>query len=222
MLSIILAAAQPGRSKLVFPGRDGKLVYPPDEQGNTIPDFSNCGYMGGGVKLPDVPVIKTLQPQSGGADDTQRIQAAVDELSKSQPDSHGIRGAVLLKRGSYRIGSYLRIRAGGVVLRGEGDDENGTILIGTGNKQRALINVSGEGNPRDVSGTTKLITDKLVPVGARQFNVENTAGLKVGQSIIVRRHGNAAWIHRLKMDQIPEKQGTKQWQPFDINYQRII
>src|SRR5262245_2296566 len=90
---LILAAAHPGHSKLVLPGRDGKLVYQPDDNGNTIPDFSNCGYMGGGVKLPDVQVVKTLQPQSGNTDDAPRIQAVIDELAKTRPDSRGIRGA---------------------------------------------------------------------------------------------------------------------------------
>jgi len=46
-------------------GDDGKLVYTPDERGNRIPDFSRCGYMGGGVKLPDVPVKITLEPREG-------------------------------------------------------------------------------------------------------------------------------------------------------------
>ena len=32
-------------SSLVYPGPDGHLVYTPDAQGNTIPDFSNVGYL---------------------------------------------------------------------------------------------------------------------------------------------------------------------------------
>ena len=35
------ASAQGVRSKLVYPGPDGKLHYLADENGNTIPDFSN-------------------------------------------------------------------------------------------------------------------------------------------------------------------------------------
>src|SRR5476651_868243 len=66
-------------SKIVYPGKDGKLVYVPDENGNTIPDFSNCGYMGGGVKLPDVPVQATVNPGEGDAG--ARIQAAIDKVS---------------------------------------------------------------------------------------------------------------------------------------------
>ena len=34
-------------SSLVHPGPDGHLVYVPDAQGNTIPDFSDVGYLSG-------------------------------------------------------------------------------------------------------------------------------------------------------------------------------
>ena len=40
----------------------GKLVYVPDEKGNVIPDFSDAGYGGGGVPIPDVPVKAVVGP----------------------------------------------------------------------------------------------------------------------------------------------------------------
>ena len=110
----------PQSSKLVYPGPDGRLVYVPDEKGNIIPDFSHCGYMGGGVALPDVPVVLTIYPQTQG-DDTARLQAAIDEVSARALGANGFRGTLLLKRGKYRIGGTLQIRASGVVLRGEGE-----------------------------------------------------------------------------------------------------
>ncbi len=36
----------------VYPGPSGRLVYVPDDQGNTIHDASYAGYRGGGVALP--------------------------------------------------------------------------------------------------------------------------------------------------------------------------
>ena len=84
----------PNYTTLVYPGIDGTLIYTPDENGNSIPDFSHAGYMGGGVALPDVPVKQTVSP-SGGADDTGLIQAAIDDVS-SLPLENGFRGAVLL------------------------------------------------------------------------------------------------------------------------------
>jgi hypothetical protein len=65
-------------SKLVYPGKDGKLVYKPyTDRGDTIPDFSHCGYGSGGVAIPDVPVKVTLPPEAGQKDDLPRIQAAL-------------------------------------------------------------------------------------------------------------------------------------------------
>ena len=53
----VSSAAQTGpRSGLVYPGADGRLVYTPDELGNTIPDFSQAGYLGGAESTPEVPV----------------------------------------------------------------------------------------------------------------------------------------------------------------------
>src|SRR6516162_3523833 len=70
-------------SSLVYPGPDGNLLYAPDAMGNRVEDFSDVGYMGGTVPLPDtpggitVPVQVTLSPTSG--DQTARIQAAIDQ-----------------------------------------------------------------------------------------------------------------------------------------------
>ena len=43
-------------SRRVYPGPDGKLVYKTTPAGDRIMDFSNAGYMGGGVALPALPV----------------------------------------------------------------------------------------------------------------------------------------------------------------------
>src|SRR4051812_29065437 len=77
------------QSQLVHPGPDGKLVYTADENGNTIPDFSNCGYHGGGVRIPDVAVKATVAPESDAKDDTARIQQAINEVAKMPRDHNG-------------------------------------------------------------------------------------------------------------------------------------
>src|SRR5688500_2203965 len=139
------ASAQAPQSKLVYPGPDGKLLYTPDERGNVIPDFSHCGYMGGGVRLPAPAVKITLKAGDGNADDLPRVQAAIDEAAKLPPGADRFRGAVLLKRGAYRLHGSLRMAVSGVVLRGEGDGESGTVLLATLPKQHSVIVVGGEG-----------------------------------------------------------------------------
>ena len=83
-------------SKLVYTARD-RLVYTPDERGNRIPDFSACGYRGGGVGLPDVAMRAELSPAAGDA--TARIQDALEGLAREKPDAQGFRGALLLRKG---------------------------------------------------------------------------------------------------------------------------
>jgi hypothetical protein len=214
-------------SSLVYPGPDGHLVYAPDAQGNTIPDFSNVGYMSGVVPLPgtggvpEVPVKAVVKPPAWGVDAGATIQAAIDLVSKMPQDANGFRGAVLLKAGEYRIGGHITIRTSGVVLRGEGTGPTGTLLRATGADRRydehhpfgdGLVQIEGA-VPRGaawtggddfatlaVAGTEHNITDNYVPVGARSFHVDSTAGLRAGDSVIVDRPSTAAWIHDLGMD----------------------
>ena len=129
----------------IHPGPTGKLIYTPDEQGNTIPDFSHAGYGGGGVPIPTVPIKETIWPVAG--DNTANLQAAIDRVSALPIDESGFRGAVLLRMGYYRMATPITIQASGVVLRGEGMGDIGTILIGTGNPRAAEGANAGRGQP---------------------------------------------------------------------------
>ena len=126
----VVAGAQfsdiPPTVSRIYPGSDGKLVYVPDEQGNTIPDFSHAGYGGGGTPIPTVPVKETVWPLAG--DNAANLQAAIDKVSALPVDKSGFRGAVLAKMGHYKMATPVRIQASGVVLRGEGMGDTGTIL----------------------------------------------------------------------------------------------
>src|SRR5690625_1035964 len=209
----------------VYQGENGNMIYETDERGNRIPDFSNAGYGGGGVAIPDVPVKITLTPIEG--DNTGQIQAAIDELATFDRDSNGFRGALLLKRGTYTIDGKLTVSASGIVIRGEGQDEDGTILIAAGTTKRTLIEVSGKGRPREVPGTRQNIIDPYVPVGAKSFEIENAAGFEVGDEIIVFRPSTVEWISAIGMDAIPPRSDglpVHQWKAGSRNilYDRII
>ncbi len=197
----------PNHSALVHPGPDGGLVYVPDERGNTIPDFSYAGYMGGGVRLPRVPVKARVEP--GGDDDAGRIQEAIDRVSALPPDENGFRGAVLLRRGRYVLERPLRIAAGGVVLRGEGQGGDGTVLFGKGifsgnsyaeRQSTSLVVFEGAAGAEDIPGTNTRVADDFVPLGARSFRVSRAEGFREGDRIIVRRFGNRDWWAALKLD----------------------
>src|SRR5206468_1046060 len=117
-------AAEP---RYVSPGGDGRLVYEADARGNRVPDFSHCGYLGGGVTIPDVPVRVRVPVVPGDA--TARIQAAIDYVAKLPTDERGLRGAVLIEAGHHGIAGQLRITASGVVVRGRGQGPDGTVLV---------------------------------------------------------------------------------------------
>jgi hypothetical protein len=207
-------------SKIVYPGKTGKLIYVPDKEGNTVPDFSNCGYMGGGVKLPNVPVKVSLTP---GKDAGQLIQAAIDKVSNMPTDKRGFRGAVLLKKGVYKVNEPIRIKTSGVVLRGEGVDENGTVLVATQKKQHSLIEIQGKGFGK-TAGPARHILDSYAPVGTRSLRLDNARGLRVGDNIVVRRIGNKEWIQEIGMDRITPRPtgGTRQWEAFNLDFDRVI
>ena len=211
------------QSKFIKLTASGKIEYAADQQGNTIPDFSRVGYHQGDKAFPKIPVVKTISASQ--SDDRETIQQAIDELSKKEADKNGYRGTILLKKGSYKISSALKINASGIVLQGEGNDKDGTRLIATSKEKSSLIVVSGQGSLKEISNTRKKITTSYVPLGATSFEIAASAGLKVGDQIVVFRPGTQNWISDLKMDQIVERQGTKQWQgggEYDLKFERKI
>lgn len=213
-----------GDQPLVSVREDGRLQYAADDRGNRIPDFSRAGYGGGGVSLPDLPAVRRLGPIAGDADDTDRVQAALDDVARQPPHRNGARGAVLLERGTYRIGGTLRIAESGVVLRGAGQGPDGTILVGTGRTQRTLIALGGPHRIEEVKRTRHAVVDSHVPWGAGSLTLESTTGLAVGDRVIVFRPSTEKWIHDLKMDQIKGKEGTQQWRvgEYDLSFERTI
>jgi hypothetical protein len=211
---------------LVEVGPAGSLVYHPySERGDVLPDFSACGFGGGGVALPEVATMISIDPQAEG-DDTGRIQAALDNVAARPANAAGLRGAVLLRRGQYRVSGVLQLAASGVVLRGESDEPDGTVVVATARQQQPLIRVGGRGGVREENAPAEEIADDYVPVGARSVRVANGAGFAVGQTVWVVRRGNAAWIHELGMDRIPGRPAapgtTKQWSPFDLKFDRVV
>ncbi len=172
-------------------GRDGMLSYTYESNGDRIPDFSNAGYGGGGVPIPDVAVKTTLSPIVG--DNSPQIQAAISALASQPLDSKGFRGAILLTAGVYTINSAITLNAQGIVLRGAGSDVGGTILRRTAAGNEVLF-INGSGSRSKVSGTTHNVTDVYVPVGATWLTLDSVSGLKVGDSIIIHRPQTQAWV----------------------------
>lgn len=230
LLAFYLAQSQ-NTSELVYLDQ-GELTYVPfsmlgqTNEVNTIPDFSYAGYMGGGVTLPtDIPIMATITPEEG--DDTQRIQAAIDLVEALLPDQNGFRGVVLIKAGHYSLGNILAIQKSGVVLRGEGQGLNGTVLHSNPRVQHNVISFLGSGDISIDASTIQLITTDYVPVGSYSFDVSDASDFVVGDNIVVTRTPNQLWIDTLGMDQETLCSGDPDctgWTPglYAIDHERVI
>ena len=120
---------------------------PVDKHGGRILDFSRVGYRWGDEELPDVEVVKVLTVPTDGSDATKLINDAIREVAR-MPLEGRHRGTILLKAGTYNIGTQILLNASGVVLRGEGA---ATRLVGTGKRS---VNIDSE-------------TENLITVGGR-------------------------------------------------------
>lgn len=176
LLCVFTSASYSQNSQLVSLGDDGKLSYSNyANQGqalevNQIPDFSYAGYMGGGVALPDVPVVETLEP--GAGDRKADIQSAIDRVTAMTPDFNGFRGAILFKSGQYEISGPVYIQASGIVLKGEGQglsENGGTELIATATSQHDLIQFVGD--EKGSSGLLDVELDAQIYPGLNQWMV---------------------------------------------------
>jgi hypothetical protein len=214
------AAQEPRR--FVWQGADNKLTYHSDQPGNRIVDFSHAGYGGGGVPIPDVPVRVVVTPAAG--DNTARIQAALDYVAALPADEHGLRGAVLLTKGRHQIDGRLSITSGGVVLRGQGQAADGTVLVARGIDRRPLIRIAGKSDRQETASFA--IVDPYVPVGADRLRLSNVTGLKVGATVMVQHPSTAAWIAALGMNKFPSNSEGSwlDWKPgtLDIRWDRVI
>ncbi len=178
----------PPPSPIVF--RGSSIAYTPDSLGNRVPDFSYAGYKAGNEIIPYVDT-KIIVPVKGG-DATNRIQRAIDYVAELPLDKNGFRGTIQLQKGTYELAGRLKIKASGIVLRGAGFSQGGTILIATGLDRETLLTIGGK-NDRTIQREQK-ITDVYVPVNAVRFHIADATEIKAGDNVIIRRPCTQAWI----------------------------
>lgn len=212
-------AEKPAMSMLASNTGNGIVYKPWNDRGDRLPDWSYCGYEGGGVAIPVVPVAITVSPPENG-DAGKVIQNAIDTLARRSPDAGGFRGAVLLKRGVYIIAGKIFVHAGGIVLRGEGNDTSGTVLISTtkaSGEDSVFIEIGGSGAAQK-TGTGQEITTPYVPVGTRSFDIQDTGGFKAGDNILLLKRVNDTWLEDTGL------KGLDGWntQSYSYNYLRTI
>ncbi len=189
----LTAAAQKVPDLLWVQLKDGRLVYGTDDDHDRIPDFSTAGYEAGDAAIPDVPVKMRVEAL-GDQDATGRIQTAIEDMSKLPLDERGIRGALLLGPGKYRIAGTINLDVSGVVLRGSGSDAAGTVLVAEG-LPRGLMRIGGTGEWKEVR-SRRPILDDVVPVGAQSVTVDAPKDFfSVGDRVIVQWNMTEEFIH---------------------------
>ena len=201
---------------------DGRLEYFPDAAGNTIPDFSRVGYHHGDKGIPRYSATITLSPVSG--DNSAHIQRAIDSIASMQPDREGHRGTLLLRSGLYPVAETIQVGTSGIVIAGEGSGPHETRLLATKRERYPLIRIAGEGLREEVDGSRVHLTDTFVPTGAYTVHVSDASGFRPGDRVVLYRPGTKEWIHDIKMDQIVERQGTRQWTPreYNLSFEREV
>jgi PelA/Pel-15E family pectate lyase len=209
-----------GQSLTITPQRT--LEYKTYDNGDRIPDFSFCGYEASEKIIPDVAAKVMVSCKEGDA--TERIQRAIDYVSSLPADAAGFRGAVVLQKGIYRIEGSLRITASGVVLRGSGYGEDGTVLIGAGKDRSTLIQIAGYNNR--ILEDSIPVTGNYLPLNASVIPLPKNHSLKAGDKIVITRPSTAEWLKDINADKIGfhvDYQLTH-WTPgdFDLQWERKV
>lgn len=220
LLPLAFGQKRPKKPSPVALAEDGRLAYAPDSLGNRIVDFSYAGYMAGAQAIPDAPIRVTVPAREGDA--TERIQAAIDYVGSLPLNANGLRGAVLLGAGVHKVLSGVVMKKSGVVLRGVGAGEGGTVLLGDGRTRETVVRAFGE---NDLKLKSKIrIADAYVPVNAMRFEVENAGYLKVGDRVRIVRPSTAEWIKSLRMEEFGGETGWLGWKPGqrDITWDRTV
>ena len=151
----------------------------------------------------------------------------LDLVEALEPDQNGFRGVVLIKAGHYSLDNLLVVRESGVVLRGEGQGLNGTVLHSNLRVDHNIISILGSSGITKDTQSEQAITTDYVPVGSYSFEVEDASGFSLGEKIVVTRTPNQVWIDTLGMDQetlCEGKSGCVGWKSSDyaIDHERVI
>lgn len=181
---------------------DDKLVYNAyTDKGDKIGDYSYGGFYAGDYELPisaNLPVAATIEPSSDPeTDDTARIQEAIDKVYNESADDN--MKIIRLKAGIYNISQKgIKLRSG-IVLQGEGQSADGTVLFAKDLVQYAVLNVAGS-KPQQV-GENAFITDSYVPAGATKLNIDSSriGDYKVGDLITICHPSTVKWADAIGM-----------------------
>ncbi len=189
--------SEPVDASIVAPSGDELTYKTYNEEGDKLSDFSYAGFYGGDFELPetkDLPIVKEISP-TGTEDDSLHIQNAIDEASAMEGDLK----VVKLKAGKYWLPKFINIKSG-VLLSGEGQGPEGTILYASKPAQYSPVHIEGSA-PIEYSDSKYYLTDEYVKSGSRTVHVSerDIVGLSVGDEIAIYSISNDEWCEAMDM-----------------------
>ena len=215
-------AASINNSKLW--GASGELWDPKGR----LPDFSYAGYHAGEKPIPNIPVkanVKNFGAKGDGvADDTQAFKNAIAQTNN---------GAILIPKGTYKLSSIIQITKSNLVLRGEGNTPNGTVLRFT----KSVKDTMGESFPADtgIGGMVWMGKNRSnsypVPVsnisnvtksakrGDFNLTLNNASTIKAGDYVVLKLDESAdKSLGGQLIDFITTEHGNAPWQPLQFRW----
>ncbi|MGO4771153.1 DUF6298 domain-containing protein [Flavobacterium sp. W22_SRS_FK3] len=192
--------------------KEGKPERTADAKGNQIPDFSFAGYKASSVAIPNVAIKAFVSHIEGDA--TKTIQSAIDYVAKLKADATGFKGTVLLDKGIFKVSGEINIKESGIVLRGSGSGNSGTVLLGTSINRKAIVNINGIDNRvfKDSVG----VAANFTPLGAIKLSVKNNAVFKKGDHIVINTPISKNWIELLGTADFGGESGWIGWKGYDF------
>jgi Carbohydrate binding module (family 6) len=201
VLFLTCSYAQTGTSTWIGVDGMGTITYTPDVNGNKLPDFSGVGFENSEKTIPYVPVVMQLSPLPA-ADNSTQIEAAIAQIVANYPRDPitGFRGALLLKAGEWQIDNTVDIVNSGILIRGEGSHDEGTIIVADELKQYTVFYFKGWNSPT-TTGTSYAVQGTYIPVGEKVLTLSSAAhGFQVGDKVHLRVTPNSNWVDLIGMN----------------------
>jgi len=191
--------------------KNNLITYSTDALGNRILDFSFCGYRNSESPIPNVNNVVFIPWTKDDA--SERIQRAINYTASLQPNANGIRGAVLLDKGTFVINKSIVIPASGIILRGSG--RTSTTLIKRGYDRNAMIKIEGINNLQ--STDTVNIASSYIPVNSLKLSLARKGNFKASDRVRIFRPSKEEWIKSIGCDIFGGGISALGWKQGDID-----
>lgn len=175
--------------------------------GDTLPDFSYCGYHGSEISIPTIDSRKTtVLPASDALEDmAPAIQEAIETIAL------GGGGVLELPPGRLSVSAGMQLRSN-VVITGSQDGETTLVLIGQPSEPVFILGHSGNATKAKY-GVKSAIMNEYVPIGSSEITILNSTGFTVNQPVYISRAATALWLRDNGMLDLVRDGVSQTWIP---------